>query len=479
MNEQHEHFLKQIAAFQCDGLDEAERMEFEAALLNDEQCRQLFIETQQRSIAIAECFQRDAFSASIPTAPPQAADSLLPIANAPTATLKPKASTNTTFRMLLVAGVTAAAVLSYFIIDREPKFAPTLSTDVNVEFAKLTYSEGAVWQHADQSEVSLGGSFQRDIAYCLTSGLARLEMAGGGTVTFAAPSCFRGTGPGEIELLSGKIAAQLPSLESDLSVRIGRSTIRDQGRAFGVTAQPDGRFDVSVFDGSVAVQHEGPDGSDHEQQVREGNSLTTIGDPLKDTDIPFNAAQYHDIWPLTIGINDASSIIEFTLPGPQQPLTELANSKKLLLIPEQHHKQIEKAIDLRAVHPGKDWPTNKPTTLTFAPGQVVSSYLLVYVPDSIQALPSHSISGSITFERRILGAVIQDVPLKQSDEIFGIKDIDYDSLIWRRLEATLTGEGNVPADSLHISPDGKQLYFNLHVSTGQDSIRVLIDESQP
>jgi hypothetical protein len=479
MNEQHERFLKQIAAFQCDGLNEAERIEFEAALLNDEQCRQLFIETQERSMAIADCFQRAAFSTSIQTDPPLAADSSLPIANAPTVTLKPKASTNTAFRMLLVAGVTAAAVVSYFIVHREPKSAPALNNDVSVEFAKLTYSEGAVWEHADSTEVSLGGYLQRDRAYCLTAGLARLEMAGGGTVTFAAPSCFRGIGPGEIELLSGKIAARLPSLESDLSVRIGRSTVRDQGRAFGVTAQPDGSFDVSVFDGSVAVQREGLDGIDHEQQVTEGKSLTTISDHSKDTDVPFNAAQYQDIWPLTIGINDASSIVEFTLPGPQQPLTELANSKKLLLIPEQHHKRIQRAINLRAVHPGKDWPGNEPTTLSFKPGQVVSSYLLVYVPSSTEALPSHSISGSITFERRILGAVIQDVPLKQSDKVFGIKDIDYDSLTWRRLEATQTGEGNVPADSLHISPDGKQLYFNLHVSTGQDSIRVLIDESRP
>ena len=479
MNEQQEHFLKQIAAFQCDGLNEAERIEFEAALLNDEQCRQLFIETQQRSMAIADCFQRDALSASIQMNPQQASDNLLPIASVPTVSLKPKASTTTNFRMLLVAGVTAAAVLSYLIIDRKPKISPPLRTDLNVDFAKLTYSEGAVWQHADPTEVSLGGSFQRDRNYCLTSGLARLEMVGGGTVTFAAPSCFRGIGPGEIELLSGKIAAQLPSLESDLSVRIGRSTIRDQGRAFGVTAQPDGSFDVSVFDGSVAVQSEGLDGVDHEQQVTEGRSLTTIGDLSKDTDISFNAAQYHDIWPLTIGINDASSIIEFTLPGPQQPLTELANSKKLLLIPEQHHKQIHRTINVRAVHPGKPWPGNNPSTLTFKPGQVVSSYLLVYIPDSMEAIPSHSISGSITFERPILGAVIQDAPLKQADQIFGIKDIDYDSLTWRRLEATQTDDGNVRADSLHISPDGKQLYFNLHVSTGQDSIRVLIDENQP
>jgi hypothetical protein len=139
--------------------------------------------------------------------------------------------------------------------------------------------------------------------------------------------------------------------------------------------------------------------------------------------------------------------------------------------------RVDQSTDLTLLKPGASWPESIPESMAIESGRKVSSYLLVYIPTNDSVASHQTITGSVSFQKRILGVVVQGPPLEKSDQLFGASEIDYDSLEWRRLERDMTHKGRVPPDSVFVSEDGNHLYFDLHVSTGQDCIRVLVDES--
>lgn len=476
---EQDDFLKQIVAFQVDGLSEAELADFDSVLFNDEEKRRLFIETQRRSVAIADDFRNQALTAAscddveLARTPDSLGDQL---PGTPNNSIRDRAGVNAwkwAFSILIAATLLLAGAFQLAIQDDQP----SVTLNSFVTFAKVTYSDGAVWRVGEKVNSDEPRQMSVSVPYELVSGKARLEMHGGGIVTLAAPALFRGLGPSELELLSGKIAARMPTADNELTIRVGELAVRDFGTAFGITAESDGAVDLSVFEGSVAVEHPNDDGDIELQRVRQGNSIVRGVDSF-DREVPFNPSQYDDVWPLTIGIDDASSLIKFTTPGPQQPLAELADNSKLLLIPEQLNKSIRNEVSLKLLRPGKSWPESSTRRLVIEPGMVVSSYLLVYIAEDTNDLPQRSIRGSVSFQKRILGVVIENAPLQKSDKLLGGKEIDYGSLEWRYLERDATDYGNVPPDAIAVSPDGRHLFFDLHVSTGHDCIRVLVDEGQ-
>lgn len=478
-------FMTTIIAYQCGDLTPEQHAQFELDLVNDSDRRRLFIESQYRSAAIAEVLYRDA---AISFHDVRATEFMLPHQSDKQATglLEPDDQEVTTGKrsqpwrlvtlLLVAASIMIAVLLPPRIWEAKKQHTQQIAHAGQFGFAKLTHADSAVWQADDSAAVAVGHDFVKGIRHQLASGSIRLRMHDGGIVTVAGPSSFKGINANEIELLSGRIAARLPDEDCELTVRTGKIVVRDLGTAFGITAQPDGEVGLSVFDGSVAVKSTIGDLLAEQRQFNQGESFVASDEFGIDPNVPFDTQHYMDIWPLTIGIDDATSIIELAEPGPQQSLKELANNTKLLLIPEQLNKRMEREIIMRSLQPGHSWPESQPGRAIMHPNQVVSSYLLVYVPKDRANAPRLSISGSIVFEKKILGVVIQNDPLLKSDRLFGAPEIEYDSLTWRRLEGNVTDQGNVPADSLSISEDGRRLTFSLSVSSGNDSFRVLVDE---
>ncbi|MFZ5833751.1 MAG: hypothetical protein ACOY3P_26995 [Planctomycetota bacterium] len=342
------------------------------------------------------------------------------------------------------------------------------------EGAALTFTEQAHWKGAGPAS---GRLLEYRVPYRLEAGAIRLEMQGRGIVSIAAPAAFTVIDAITIQLESGKLAARLPDDQSELLVRAGELEIRDLGTAFGVTADPRGAVELAVFDGSVAVRS--PEGSSaaREQTLTEGEAISSSAENRERRGIPFDPRLYQDIWPLTIGIDDVSNIVDFVPPGPHVPLQSLADDHKLFLLPEKLNHRVTRPITLDLVKPGQAWPTVGSVPHTIGRKKTVSSYLLVYRPEHSGYRDLRALSGSICFQHPILGVAVDPRNLHKSDHLFGIAGIDYESFANRRLEDETTEEGDLPPDSLRISEDGRQLYFNLYVGAYSDHIRVLVDES--
>ncbi|TWU19258.1 FecR domain-containing protein [Allorhodopirellula heiligendammensis] len=464
-------FLESIAAFQNGGLSESQLVQFESDLLGDIERQRLFVEVQCRSGEIAECCRAAAFT----------------FADSPTMFPAREVSTS---RFNTVCGavvaIAIAAVVAFAMLNPVVRQLPegdipsrlvTGATAAREDvFATVTYANHAVLSDSGSAAIDVGAEIVPNVQYRLTSGALRLCVRGGAIVSLAAPASFRGTGRGEIELESGKLAARLPNDEADLVVRSGGTVMRDLGTAFGVTARSNGEVDLSVFDGMVSVEHVRGPANAQRQTVTEGESIVTTRDAVGSRGVAYAAAQYHDIWPLTVGIDDASSLIEFVKPGPIKSIEQLASDDKLLLFPEKLNRRLDEDQFLMLQRPGSSWPASQGERTHLARTRSISSYLLVYFPKDRVNVQRHSISGSISFQRPIIGVAVKANALAKSDKLFGIAEIDYQSLEMRYLEPETTEEGLLPADSLQISKDGRHLYFNLYVGAGQDNIRVLVDE---
>ena len=449
MNEtQRDEFLRRVAAYQDGGQSEEELAKFDRELRDDQEKRELFIEIQKRSAAIAELFREEAVA---PDDPPS----------------KPRASRMPN-RWVVGAALTVAGCLALFFL-LTPQSTKTPRDSATLTFAKQVHWRGTT----PSSDIYL----EHRVPYQLDAGAIRLRMDGGGIVSMAAPASFTVVDATTIELGSGKLAARLPDNDSKLLVRAGDLEIRDLGTAFGVTATEHGEVDLAVFDGSVAVRSTDGMPNASEETLVEGEAISTSGGSRDRQKVPFDSGLYQDIWPLTIGIDDASNIVDFVPPGPNVPLESLAHDNRLFLMPERLNQRMKKPITVDLVKPGQTWPTSRPVRHTIGRKKVVSSYLLIYKPENSQYRDLRALSGSISFQHPILGVAVEPAQLRKTDRIFGTSGIDYKSFAFRRLEDKTTEEGDLPADSLRISDDGRQLYFNLYVGAYSDHIRVLVDET--
>ncbi|TWT82733.1 FecR protein [Planctomycetes bacterium CA13] len=463
MNEsQRDDFLARVAAYQDGGLAESELAKFDLELREDREKLELFIETQKQSAAIAELCRHRVFVSddSMVASPKQLKWRLVPI---------------------VWASLALAGCLAFFLLlpsrDGDPSLDVAIQGRVIVPpgCAVITYANFARWEGT--SLPLLDKYLDHHDHYQLQAGSTRFEMPSGAIVSIAGPASFRLLDSKTIKMVKGKMTARMPHEESELKVIAGDLEVRDMGTAFGLSTRDNGMVDVAVFDGKVAARVTSDPLYSEEQTFVEGKGFSTKGDGKGLREIPFAPEMYQDIWPLSVGIDEASNLIEFVAPGPDLSFESLASDHKLFLIPEQLNHRVVRDIGVDFFGAGASWPANKDVRQKIGVGNIVSSYLLVYQPEDMQTIRRLSLSGSVTFEHEILGVAVGRIQLQRSDREFGLAGIDYASMDMRWLEDVDTEEGLLPADSLRISEDGRQLYFHLNVGAGMDHIRILVGES--
>ncbi|WP_146537251.1 hypothetical protein [Rubripirellula reticaptiva] len=267
---------------------------------------------------------------------------------------------------------------------------------------------------------------------------------------------------------------RLPNEQSALTVQVSDFELRDLGTSFGVTAAPEGRVDFAVLDGKVAVTKRSESPRPQEQIFVEGEAFSASAENSVRNKMPFEPERYQDIWPLTVGINELSNVIDFVVPGATNPLGDLTDDHKLFLIPEQLNCRLDRPVELSLIRPGQTWPQASVSPVKLPSRENIRSYLLVYQPQSSRFGKRISLSGSVEFERPILGVAATRSQLESTDEPFGLKTIDNGKLAYRYLEERDSERGELPADTISIDPSGHRLFFHLSVGAGKDHLRVLV-----
>ena len=140
------------------------------------------------------------------------------------------------------------------------------------------------------------------------------------------------------------------------------------------------------------------------------------------------------------------------------------NNRKALLFAEQQNVELASDLTVEAYLPGT-YTNGNTATRTLAAGRTVSSYMLHADVDGDAATPV-LMSGSITFNDKILGVIFGDFDL--TDALLGAPGTAYESAIGHGLDFT-----DPNGDVFRISNDRMRLDFTFNVSGITDQIRII------
>ncbi len=117
--------------------------------------------------------------------------------------------------------------------------------------ARLVETFAAEW--GDDAAPVVGEALDAEQWWTLTSGLAKVETPAGATVIIEGPARWGCAGPERVRLAFGALSAEAPESARGFCVETADARVIDQGTSFGVRVEPDGRSEVHVFLGRVAV----------------------------------------------------------------------------------------------------------------------------------------------------------------------------------------------------------------------------------
>jgi hypothetical protein len=367
-------------------------------------------------------------------------------------------------RVLPLAAVAALVVVGFFTWQMR---------NSSEALAKLTFTQHAEWT----GEAPRNGLELRRRSYRLVSGVIRFETGAGAVVTVSGPADFDFVADDRIELRRGKLTARMLRDESRLTVKVGEMEVRDLGTAFGVDANDVERTLVSVFDGLVAVTSRATPGQ--ELRLGEGKSFVAPRDTSSGaTPTAYDPESFRDLWPLTVGINEASRLVEFLPPGPLlKPMREYRANDRLFLFPERQNVLTERPVDIDLSGEAPAWPDSPASPYPLPRGERVDSYLVFFQPEIARGAP-RQLKGEITFQRPVLGVICSDYGLDRSDTVLGHEAANYLAPGQRRGLEEADKEhyrgDSLPHDSLRLSADRRTLYFDFYVSNEREQVRVLV-----
>ncbi|MGJ8695164.1 MAG: hypothetical protein ACSHYF_02520 [Verrucomicrobiaceae bacterium] len=375
--------------------------------------------------------------------------------------------------LLLVAVSVAACIGIYLSLDYSARSKntspPVISTLPGL--ASITSNTRIEWGEISQKP----RDNQLDAGiYHLGFGNLRFEMGAGAAVCVSAPCQFEILSPKAIRVAHGKLTARLPDKEDELIITMPGLKLTDLGTGFGVDVSKEGESLVSVFEGKVELQGQLNESSTILQAGRSIKHSNTKGHSLQP--LKFDPTPFRDLWPLTLGIDDASDLVNFAPPGPpDSTLFSLQDPDHVYLFPEQQSITLEAPLLVDLSSADSTWP-NSGKLSYLSKGRSISSYLIFYNPPKGKKVPVRKLYGSITFNREILGVICTAKPLALSDNILGIVMRKHALSANRQLESNDSLEGKVPHDTVTLSSDRRSIHFNFNAREGIDNMRILLSD---
>lgn len=299
-------------------------------------------------------------------------------------------------------------------------------------------------------------------------GVVRLLFDDGAEVTLQGPAQYQLASQTQTRLVAGVLTATVPPGSDPFRVDSLTAQNESSGAAFGIDRNAQGTAQVSVFDGEVKVLCK----NNRNQILGEGESarLTRSGELNA---VAFEPGTFEKLWPAASGIVGSSGAFEFAPQWPR-PFNRIQSNTLIYVLPEGYASELSQPCPI-------DVAVDESLEDTIPTGRRVRSFLLQFNPDESEPATRAAsgrrklrrIEGSITFERPVVGLMIDDATLKATDSIFAIRR-GLASPIKRGLEL---GPPRI-ADDVSLSEDGRTLTLKLVVFDRlTDHVRVIVDAS--
>ena len=374
-----------------------------------------------------------------------------------------------------LAAVVAACLLigiGLHFWNSDPRSEP-LATDNGSgsrdhHFASLAHTLDAQW--GDGSEMVVGDRIAQQTIH-LRSGFVRLAFDDGVEVTLQGPAVYELLGPGKTKLTDGLLTATVPQGGEGFTVETPVARVIDLGTSFGIDLREDGVSGVSVFDGEVEVA---VSDASETRLLAEGESVR-IGSDRQIEKVDFNPKRFEKVWPVSSGIAGSTESFRFIPPWPKR-IRFIQSDRDIFVATEGYALTLSDILQVNISEPGEFQHVDELTPLELPAGARVRSYILHYLPETPTRLRrANRISGSITFDRPVLGLIVAHEQLLASSRRFTRRAAG-EAQIRRQLDLT----GRLDGDRIALSEDRRTVTVDL-ISPGRtsDLVRVIVDASSP
>ena len=337
-------------------------------------------------------------------------------------------------------------------------------------FATVAQATEVVWD-SDQFVV---GNRVGPATMQLKSGLVRLEFDSGVEVTLEGPCIFKLGDITNTELKRGLLTATVPPGAEGFTVETPSAQVIDLGTSFGIDLTNDGFSNVSVFDGEVEVAALRPSESDAAERIllSEGDSVR-IGTDYEIEEIEFDSKPFEKMWPFASGIAGSTDTISFVPPWPRK-LRYVKSDEQIFVRPEGHPTQLETGLKVNISMPGDCVEIVDLSPAILQENEAVRSYVLHFSPETqLVERRARRVTGSITFDRPVLGLIVLHDELLASSGLFGRRRAGEAQ---QRRELNLTGDEG--GDRVTLSQDRKTVTLDLiSPRKTSDLIRIIVEGS--
>lgn len=335
-------------------------------------------------------------------------------------------------------------------------------------FATVAQAAEAVWESGRIASGSrIGPETMR-----LKSGLVRIEFDSGVEVTLEGPAVFKLVDVANTELISGLLTATVPPGAEGFTVDTPSAQVIDLGTSFGIDLRSDGFSNVSVFDGKVEVAPLDPTARDTTDRLllSEGESVR-IGTGYEIEDVDFDPKPFGKIWPFASGIVGSTDTISFVPPWPRK-IRLVKSDEQIFIRPEGHAVQLETELKVNISEPGDCTEIANLSPKTLPAKETIRSYVLHFSPESQRVeRRAKRVTGSITFDRPVLGMIVSHDELLTSSRRFGRRG---DGGANHRRELNFTGDA--AGDRITLSEDRKTVTLDLiSPRRSSDLVRVIVE----
>lgn len=332
-------------------------------------------------------------------------------------------------------------------------------------FASIAQQANAVWE----SDAVAVGDRLGPTTLRLKSGIVRLEFDSDVEVTLKGPAEFKLVDIANAQLTSGSLTANVPPGAEGFTVDTPSVQVIDLGTSFGIDIGGDGFSNVCVFEGEVEIS---PQDTTKKRLLSEGESVR-VGTDYAVEDIVFDGKPFEKMWPTASGIAGSSESMHFVPPWPKQ-IRFIQSDDQIFVRAEASAVRLKTELNVSISQPSECTKVDDLTPATLQARQSVRSYILHYSPKTqLGSKRAKRISGSITFDRPVLGIIVSRDELVSSSRRFARRGAGEGN---QRRELDLTGQPD--SDRIALSEDRKTITLDW-VSPGRtsDLVRVIVEST--
>lgn len=305
---------------------------------------------------------------------------------------------------------------------------------------------------ADQTEERLlSAGLRRGEVVRLDHGFAQFCMASGVLVNVEAPAELKFTGTNKVQLLSGKVDADVPHSAIGFCLETPSGEIVDLGTRFCVEVQKNGGTNCGVLTGSVEAfaQDTKSDREFEPLRLMEGTAVSVKSGKIQAIDHQSFVDGFTSMDNAVRGVLRYTSNLTFLREAPIQ----LGSQTGPLLFFEQEGIATTGEEIVNIVDPGSYHPDEyKPPVHQLPAGLTVSSLMFFVRADKGEANHRQG-AVEIQFTYPIVGIMTSQAGLSASQSIFGHPETDYLAM------GVNDRPGIEPNDLVRISEDRRTLFI--------------------